>query len=424
MIGKLRQLATHSWARMLLVYGAGQVFNLVTPLLVVPYIVSVCGVTGLGKTAYGFYMALFLILIVDYAFEVKSMKRVAEHRDDLSVVDETAGYTFFTKALLFGLALMLALSAIAFVPFFAKDRLVFLLSLPIVMAQVVNPVWLLQGMERYGLVSTLNILSKTLYVGFVVVLIQTPGDYIYVNCLLGLSSLVCNIVMLWYACRIFGLRLPKPSFRQIRSILRHDFSFCISQLFLSIRQLSPLMLAGYILGDAMAGYYRIIEQFITLFRTLSQVYLRFFFPKSCFRYNQEPASGLALWRKYAAVLTVLAGLALFVVFVFAEPILHFFRLTASEVERLYPIFRPALIIPLLITISLSFEQLLFIMGRNRNYVKVTIFVTVTNVTLIALLTPVHGLLGIVGSLIICEILFISGYSFYSLFDMKNSSPSK
>lgn len=41
------------------IYGFGQLFNLVTPLLVAPYIISVCGEENYGKTAVGMAIAFF-----------------------------------------------------------------------------------------------------------------------------------------------------------------------------------------------------------------------------------------------------------------------------------------------------------------------------------------------------------------------------
>uniref|UniRef100_UPI00404B68EE oligosaccharide flippase family protein n=1 Tax=Flavobacterium sp. TaxID=239 RepID=UPI00404B68EE len=77
----------------------------------------------------------------------------------------------------------------------------------------------------------------------------------YVNSLLGISSLVVNIGGLVYIFRKNNFHFFKPNLNLIFQILKNDFSLCISQLFLSIRQLSPLFLAGYIFGYGVAGQY-------------------------------------------------------------------------------------------------------------------------------------------------------------------------
>ncbi len=44
----------------LITYGVGKGFNLTTPLLVVPYIVYVCGIENFGKTSLYFFYYIYL----------------------------------------------------------------------------------------------------------------------------------------------------------------------------------------------------------------------------------------------------------------------------------------------------------------------------------------------------------------------------
>ena len=46
-------------------YGIGQAFNLVTPILVVPYIVSICNEEGYGKIGVGLAISFFLMVFID-----------------------------------------------------------------------------------------------------------------------------------------------------------------------------------------------------------------------------------------------------------------------------------------------------------------------------------------------------------------------
>ena len=48
------------------IYGIGQVVNLVSPLLVMPYLVAICEKEGLGKIGVGFSFALIFIVLVDF----------------------------------------------------------------------------------------------------------------------------------------------------------------------------------------------------------------------------------------------------------------------------------------------------------------------------------------------------------------------
>ena len=60
-----------------IIYGFGQAINLISPLLVIPYIVSICGEEGLGKAGVGFSFALIAIVLVDYGSYINGTKEVS-----------------------------------------------------------------------------------------------------------------------------------------------------------------------------------------------------------------------------------------------------------------------------------------------------------------------------------------------------------
>ncbi len=400
------------------IYGIGQAFNLLSPLIVVPYIVLICSVEALGKTGLGFALSLFLILIVDYAFDIKGTKLIAENRENKIELQKILNTAIFTKMALFGFVFILALFLIFFIPFFSQEKTVYLLSLSIVFAQVFNPVWFLQGIEEFSLVSILNIFSKTTYVILIYTLINHKSDYVYVNFFLGSSSFVFNVIGLFFIKNKFDFDIIKPNYIEVKTILIKDFSFCISQLFLSVRQLSPLVLSGYFLGFYIAGQYKIIEQIITLFRTFIQVFLKFFYPSVCYKIIIDEKSGFGFWKRYTGLIFLFIFLSLLIIFVFSQEILSFFHLKVASDSQLNIVFKFSLIVSLLMSISLPLEQLMFITNKNRIYIKITILATIINVVLILLLIKHLYLYGIIISLIVSEIVFITMYFSNSYLPLK------
>lgn len=408
-IQRLQSLTRDKKKRDFFIYGVGQAFNLISPLLVVPHIVAVCGEEGLGKAGMGFALSLFLILVVDYAFEIKGTKEVAAHYQDKAALHRIFNTTLFAKTFLFCITVVITVVLVYGIPFFSAEKKLFLFSLSIVLAQVFNPVWFLQGMENFRLASLINIGSKILYVVSVYLLVVQEKDYILVNLLLGLATLVFNLAGLLFIQMHYGIRIMKPATSEIKAILKADFSFCISQLFLSARQLSPLVLTGYFLGFYIAGQYKIIEQVITLFRTFVQVFLRFFYPQVCYKASVSAAAGFAFWKKYSIVNMLLVIASLAVIFVFSNELLEFFNASPATIADIQYLFRAALVLPLLMAISLPLEQLMFVADKNKSYVRITIAVTLINISFITLFINTHGIMGILITLIIAEILFIVLY---------------
>lgn len=415
----IKKLTSNKQFSNLIIYGFGQGFNIITPLLIVPHVVAVCGEGGLGKMSLGFAMSLFLILIVDYAFEIKGPKEASENRHDTAKLQQIANITFFSKFIIFTIVAVLSVAIINTVPFFTDEKPLFLFSLSIVFAQVFNPVWFLQGVENFRLTSILNILSKITYVVLVYAFITDKSSYIYINLLLGGTTLVFNLFGLYYITHKYSLKVAWPGFDVIKAILKADFSICLSQLALSARQLSPMFIVAYFLGYYQAGQYKIIEQVTSMFRTFIQVYLRFFYPSLCLKVSVNASQGFAYWKKYVSVSVVSICLPLIVLYFGADYLLMFFNTSQHTIDTIGTIFRISLLIPLLMGLSMPLEQLMFAVNQNKVYVRIALAVTAITIALVLATVTTYGIEGIIVSLIFSELLFIGFYFKYSYLFLNN-----
>lgn len=403
--------------RNFIIYGIGQSFNLVTPLAITPFIIKKCGSDGLGKVGLGFALALFLILIVDYAFEVKGVKQIAENSTNRHNLSKLFSLGITTKLTLFIFSLCFTFLLINTIPFFKEEKTLYFISVSIVFAQVFNPIWILQGLQDFLALSVINILSKIIYVIMVLVFIFSNSDYIYVNLCLGISNFTIYIFGLLYLTKKHQIKYHIPSKKNIFNVIKNDFTFCISQLLLSIRQLSPLLITSYFLGYKVGGQYRIIEQFITLFRTFIQVFLRFFYPETCKKYANNILSGINYWKKVVKMNLVIIVILLVIILCFSKSILLYFNIERSTLFLLNDLLRIALIIPFLMSFSLPLEQIVLVSGKNKYYIRTTFFVTLVNLALIYLLIDTYKITGVITSLIIAELLFIALY--YNSFKKTN-----
>lgn len=61
---------------------------------------------------------------------------------------------------------------------------------------------------------------------------------------------------------------------------------------------------------------------------------------------------------------------------------------------------------------------MFISNQIKSYIRITIFITITNVLLLLLITEKYKLIGVVSTLIVAEILFIILYFYNSFLKIK------
>lgn len=391
------------------VYGIGQAFNLISPLLITPYIVYRCGEEGLGKTGVSLSLMFILIVIVDYGSYIVGVKEVALHREDKAKLQSilTKIYTLKFFLLLF-ICLITAVSLFA-IPYFAKEKLLFLMSLAVLVGQFINPGWFFQGIENFKWITITNIASKLIYIVLVLCLVTDKSGYVFVNFFLGIGAIIGNgIGVYWILKNYFNTKIY-INLKEVKESFTNDFRFCVSQLFLSSRQYLPILVIGFFCGNFIAGQYKIIEQIIMLFRTYLQMFFRFIYSTVCIEIDRNVKEGILIWKRYNLLNFGLILVLISILFFTSDAVLYYFKISPSDQPALSYLLRVSLIIPFLFSISNPLEQLMFAFGKNDKYITITIFSTFLNMILLLLLVNKYFLYGAIISISFTEFILILAY---------------
>lgn len=384
----------------LIVYGFGQGFNLVTPLLVIPYIVLICGEEGYGKIGVGMALAFFIMVFVDYGSEIVGVKNVAVNRENQPELERIFITTYTAK--LFLLILMLLLVSILFycVPYFNKEKPLFFFSLSMVIGQYINPTWFLQGIENFKWITILNILSKVIYLIGVFVFIKMPGDYVYNNLIWGIGMIIAYGITWLYIVFNYSFSFSKLEKTQAVKMVKENFSIFSSQIFVSLQMYSPIVLISFFGGNAMAGQYKIIDQIIVIFKTYILLFFNFVYPRVCYLLEKSREEALRFWKIYNGLNLLFIVISMVGIVVFSVEIVSYFN--PKGITTISSLLRIATLIPILQGITIPLKQLVLGSDRQYEYVKITMFITIISLVIIMVITPIYNVLGVITALIITE----------------------
>jgi len=391
------------------IYGFGQALNLVSPFLVAPYIVSTCGVANFGKSGVAMAIAFFVIVLIDYGSDIVGVKEIAVNRENRLQLKKIFATTFAAKLFLLLVLLTFLSCCYVFIPFFNNEKALYFLTFPILIGQFLNPTWFLQGTDNFRGITSLNLFSKIFYLITIFLIIKKPEDYIYINFLWGFGMIIPFAVGTMICINRYDIKMADFEVKATQLFLKNHFSFFVSQLFLSLKNYAPLVVVSFLGGYFIAGQYSIIEKIVMPFRSYLQIIFRFFYPKLCFELSISQQKGIALWKKINAFNLLLVLILLALVYVFSAQILLFFKVTMVTLEAMQSLLKYSLLIPLLLTISFIFEQLLLSSGNKQAYIKVTILTVVINSLLLPVLFWRFELLGLIFAIVITEIIVIALY---------------
>ena len=407
MLQLLKKILFHQQFQKLSIYGFGQLFNLVTPLLVVPYIVSVCGEENFGKTAVGMAIAFFLIVFIDFGSDIIGVREVAVNRDNPEVLNKIFTTTYVVKGII--LLLVLTVASIIFhsFPYFKSEKIMFTLGLSVLIGQFLNPTWFLQGIENVKWITLLNIVSKCIYLVGIFFTIKKESDYIYINLWWGLGMIVSNFLVFIWIIKKHQFSFLMVNKDEVFKHIRNDFSMFSSQIFVSLQLYAPVVLISYFGNNLMAGQYRIVEQIIVIFKTYIFLFFNYVFPRVCYLIETDFKRGLKNWIIYNGVNFVFVTMGMLFFHIYSYEIVSYFNPTNRYV--LSNLLEVAVFVPLILAISIPLKQLVLAYNYKRFYVYLTSVMVLFNLLAIVILLPKFQVYGVFYSLIATDLIVIIFY---------------
>lgn len=403
------------------VYGFGQLFNLITPLLVAPYIISVCGEENYGKTAVGMAIAFFLIVFVDFGSELSGVKEVSINRENFKFLNTIFVTTYTVKFLILIIVLLLSTILFIIITYFNSNYVLYFLSLTIVIGQFLNPTWFLQGIENVKYITYLNVISKLIYLACVFLFVQNETDYVFVNFYWGLGMIISNSIFLIFIFKKYNFVFLKGDIALIKNHLKKDFSIFSSQIFVSLQMYAPVVLISFFGNNFLAGQYRIIEQIIVILRTYILLFFNYTYPRVCYVLTQDYKKGIKVWLQFNGTNFIFIFLIAITLFSYSENIITYFSKT--DFNTLSELLKIAAIIPILIAISVPLKQLVLAFNYRKFYVYSTYFLVVFCLLFLIFMLKKIKLEGVFYSLALTESLGIIFYIYKLKKNLGNDSIS-
>lgn len=407
MIKKLLDIFQNKQFHKLSLYGFGQLFNLVTPLLVIPYIVSICGEENFGKTAVGMALCFFLMVFIDYGSDLVGVREISINRDDFSQTQRIFATNYLAKTILLSGVLFICLILFQTIPFFSAEKKMFLLGLTLLIGQFLNPTWFLQGVENVKWITFSNIISKSIYLLLIFLFIKEEQDYVLINLFWGIGMIISNGLFFFLIIKKYKFSFSSIHKKDIFQFLRRDFKMFGSQIFVSIQMYSPVILISYFGTNLMAGQYKIVEQVILIFKTYILLFFNYVFPNVCYLLEKSKEKGIYNWKLFNGANFIFVLVSMVVFYNFSYDIVSYFNPTNRY--ALSNLLQLAVFYPILFAISIPLKQLVLAWNFNQFYVNLTSIAVLLNIIAIVILLPQFQVYGVFYSLLFIEGIMILFY---------------
>ncbi|CAL2105745.1 putative transmembrane protein. polysaccharide export protein [Tenacibaculum sp. 190524A02b] len=250
-------------------------FNLILPLVIFPYLLRVLGAEKYGLVVFAESIITYMVILVGFGFGLSATKELSINRDHKEKVNELVSSVYIIKGVIFLLCVILFFLMLPFFSEYVKHKLLFLITMHLVLYEFLFPFWYFQGVEKMKYITYLELIGKITFIGLILFYIKSPEDYLLVPAFQGIGSFISIIggfyIMFYYE----KVKFIIPSTSIIKKNAKESLLYFTSTLSIQVFANSNRFFIGSYIGMTSLAHYDIVAKIIkilsvptTLLRTI------------------------------------------------------------------------------------------------------------------------------------------------------------
>lgn len=306
-----------------------QVLGILFPLFTYPYIIRVLGADIYGMIAFAQAIISYIIILINFGFNVSAVRRVSENRSNLIFIKEIYSSITILKFLIFCISLISLMT----VYFFCEDvKIIYILiaSIGMCLSEVFYPIWLFQGLEQMKFITIISFLSQVVYLVLVFILIHNAHDYLMVpiaTSICGLLNSLASILIL----KNRGISFVIVPFRRLKTDFLESLPFFASRLSSVVMERGNVLLIGAFFDYTMVSAYDICTKVVKILQTPFSLVAQVLYPHVALNKNM----GIVL-KTYKIV--ILSGIIISLLCMLSAPFIVSI-LSGNQLEQAVPVLR-------------------------------------------------------------------------------------
>lgn len=257
-----------------------QGINQLLPIFVMPYLMIKLGAEGYGYVGFSISVIQYLIIIVDFGFNLSATKRIASVNANRIERDQIFWNVIAAKTMLLLVSAMVLTVLMLFVPTFQLYKGAIIATFPMLLGSTFTFMWFFQGIGKIRLFSIVNTISKIALLPLIFILIKEPTDYVLAAFLQAAVFVSTAFISNIYICCKRLISWVCPTWIGIKEELRVSFPLFLSSASTSVYTQLIVVVLGFFCTAAVIGKYSSAERIMRamcflVYTPLNQV----FFPK-------------------------------------------------------------------------------------------------------------------------------------------------
>lgn len=288
-----------------------QFFNMVVPLVTIPYITRILGASKYGVFSIALNIVGYLQVVVEYGFGLSASRDVAIRGTENLCKQFTT--VIFSRILL---TIASAFVGFLYIIINRSDTQLcasFVVLCICLLGYCAQMNWIFQGLQEMKFISVVNIIARTASTILVFLVVKSDQDLLLYCFLYSLSPFLSGWIGCFLAKKRYSLRLIKVGIHDVIQELKNGFYVFTVNLSARIFGAIGVTFLGMFAASAEVGIFSAIQKIPNLLILLWSPINQVIYPISSKRFSEDVESGLNFVKKikgYALPLFILGSLIL------------------------------------------------------------------------------------------------------------------
>ena len=266
-----------------------QLVAVLSPLLLTPKLSRVFGPDYLGLKSYSFSIVYYFAIFGVLGLDLLGQRKIAIERDNPEKLNKIFSSIFYTRFLLVLISIVLYL---CYIPIFISDdfeKIVAVVWVIYLIRELINPVWVLQGLDKYQIVSVFSIISQISYIVFSLIFINDKSQLpLYI---LFFSAIPLVISICYFPFVLKNVKFVFIKFNELFLNIKESLVYFVPTIATAIySMIDKTMLGIFDSTKVSTGYYESAEKLVKVALAISTASFTIMRTRSSYLYGLNDKS--------------------------------------------------------------------------------------------------------------------------------------
>jgi PST family polysaccharide transporter len=318
----------------------------ILPLVTTPFLLRTIGIEKFGTIEFAKAISFYFTTFVSYGFRYSATKQVALHKQDKNTIGEIVSSVYIIKLLIIVICLLVMVMLIAFVPKIREERIYLLCFFPVVIASSLFPTFAFQGLDKMHWLTSLNLISKVLFIGSLFIFIRKPTDAFLFPILLAVVDILRLLIALFVLYKSLSIPVRLPTRAIMKQQIKEGLHIFLSELAIMFYSRFPTIFLKFAGGSTAVAIYTLGDKIARITEGMVDPFMQALYPIAYQKISTNLKVGIQYIKHLAKKSVIILGLIGIVYWLFADKLIWLLSDThlpeAAEVFKIHA-FLPAIV---------------------------------------------------------------------------------